>query len=216
MPARWSRIWFGATALCVVAGVVISVVTAAQSSTGHFGTAPERAGNVFAFFTVQSNLIVGATTLLLAWRLGRRSVAFATFRLIGVVAIVVTGVVYHVALARILTLDGWPLAADQRLHTVVPIMAVIGWLAYGPRGLCSARVVRLSVLFPIAWALFTFVGGAVIHWYPYPFIDVDRLGYTKTILNCLWVAPLWLALAGGATLVDRGLTQRSGRLADAA
>ena len=59
----------------------------------------------FAFFTVQANLLVGATTLLLAIRLDRSSLVFGTFRLIGLVAITVTGIVYHVALSSLLTLQ---------------------------------------------------------------------------------------------------------------
>ncbi len=99
MPAGWSRPRFALTALCVAAGVVISVFTAAHNGTGHFHTSVERAFNSFAFFTIQSNLIVGTTTLVLALRPHPTSPAFATFRLIGVVAITVTGVVYHVAWA---------------------------------------------------------------------------------------------------------------------
>src|SRR5260370_9858861 len=71
---------------------------------GRFPPGVERGFNTFAFFTVQSNLIVGATTGLLALRLDRPSTVFRTFRLIGLVAITVTGVVYHVALASISTL----------------------------------------------------------------------------------------------------------------
>jgi len=65
MPAKWARVWFGVTALCVVAGVALSVVSAVHSE-GHFPTGTERGFNTFAFFTIQSNLIVGGPTLLLA------------------------------------------------------------------------------------------------------------------------------------------------------
>ena len=126
MPDKWSRIWFGATALCVAGGVTISVLTAAHSSTGHFHTSVERAFNTFAFFTIQSNLIVGGTALLLALKPDRSSSVFATFRLIGVVAIAVTGLVYHVALASLFDLQGWDRLAIQLVHTVVPILAVTG------------------------------------------------------------------------------------------
>ena len=101
------------------------------------------------FFTIQSNLIVGVTTLLLAIRLDRTSLVFRVFRLMGIVGIVVTAIVYHVAIRAFLHLDSWALAADHLLHTVVPVLAVYGWLRYGPRGLTSATVARLTVLFPL-------------------------------------------------------------------
>lgn len=208
-PATWSRLWFAVTALCVAGGVTISVVTAALSSTGHFHTPVERAFNTFTFFTVDSNLIVGVTVLLLAFNPDRTSPVFATFRLIGIVAITVTGLVYHVALAGLFDLQGWDQLGNQLVHTVVPILAVVGWLMFGPRGLTSARIALWSLAFPIAWLGFTLIRGAIVHWYPYPFIDVTRLGYGGTLLNCGWVSLLLLGLAAGATRLDRILARSS-------
>jgi hypothetical protein len=204
VPAKWARVWFAATALCVVAGVAISVYTAVQTP-GRFHTGVERAFNTFAFFTIQSNLIVGGTTLLLAVRPDRSSAVFRVFRLIGLVAITVTGLVYHVALSRIFDLEGWHQLGNQLVHTVVPLLAVVGWLGFGPRRLTSARVAWLSLVFPACWIAFTLIRGAVWHWYPYPFIDVTVLGYGKVALNCFWVALLLLGLAAGATVLDRRL-----------
>lgn len=125
MAARWARPWFAVTALCVLAGVALSVYSAARGP-GHFHTGIGRAFNTFAFFTIQSNLIVGGTTLLLAVRLDRPSTVFRTFRLIGLVAIAVTGVVYHVALASLFDLDGVQQLGNQLVHTVVPLLTVLG------------------------------------------------------------------------------------------
>jgi hypothetical protein len=207
---RWARVCFLLTALCVAGGVIISVFTAAQSTTGHFRTPTQRAFNTFAFFTVESNLIVGATPLLLALKAQRASAVFATFRLIGLVAITVTGLVYHVALASLFDLQGWDQLGNQLVHTVVPFLAVGGWLAFGPRGLTSRRIVLWSLGFPVCWLAFTLIRGAFVHWYPYPFIDVTQLGYGGSMLNCLWVSLLLLALAGGASVLDRKLGPRGG------
>jgi hypothetical protein len=197
-----ARIWFAATAVCVAAGVALSVVTAVHATGGRFPNGVERAFNTFAFFTIQSNLIVGVTSLLLALKTDRPSTAFRTLRLIGVVAITVTGLVYHVALAHLLDLDSWDLVGDQLVHTVVPVLAVVGWLLFGPRRSTTGRIAALSVLFPFAWLAFTLIRGAVVHWYPYPFVDVTTLGYGKAVLNCLWVALLLFGLSAGFTAVD--------------
>ncbi len=180
------------------------MVSAVQTP-GHFHSGVERAFNSFAFFTIQSNLIVGATTALLAIRLDRASTVFRTFRLIGLVAITVTGIVYHVALASLLNLAGLHQLANQLVHTVVPLLAVTGWLLAGPRAQTCARVAWLTVLYPVCWLAFTLIRGAVINWYPYPFIDVTKIGYGKTITNCIWVALLFLGLAAGATVLDHRL-----------
>jgi len=206
--AKWSRMWFAATAFCVDAGVLISVFTAANNSAGQFRTPTERAFNTFTFFTIQSNLIVGVTTALLALKPSRSGIVFATARLTGVVAITVTGIVYHVALGNLLDLQGWDQLGNQLVHTVVPVLAVAGWLMFGPRELTSARAVRWSLVFPVCWLAFTLIRGAMVNWYPYPFIDVTKIGYGGAILNCVWVSLLLLGLAAAATAVDRGLGRR--------
>ncbi len=117
MAPRWARVWFGATAACVLAGVVINAITAANSG----GAA--RAANTFAFFTTWSNLLVGSATLLLAVRLDRSSTAFAVLRLSGLVAIIATGnafagVAFDAEFAQALPLTGWGLVWNVLLHIV--------------------------------------------------------------------------------------------------
>ncbi|HXX89467.1 MAG TPA: Pr6Pr family membrane protein [Acidimicrobiales bacterium] len=212
MDDRWARLVFATTVAVVVAGIAIAVVVAAQAATpGHFHGAA-RALNVFAFFTVWSNVVVGVTTALLAVDLDRGSTAFATLRLIGVAAIAVTGVVYHLFLAA--PLQGWLAVSDQLLHTVTPILAVGGWLLFGPRGRVSPRVVWLSMLFPLTWFALTLLRGAAIHWYPYAFIDVTTKGYAKAVTNALFVGLLFLGAAAGASALDPRLARRAEQGAD--
>ena len=103
-----------------------------ESGGGHSHSAGARVFNVFWYFTIQSNVIVGLTCLLLALNPRRTSTVFAVFRLIGVVAISVTFVVFHVAPSHLLDLDTWEQIANQLQHTIVPIVALAG-------GSCSDR-----------------------------------------------------------------------------
>jgi hypothetical protein len=104
-------------------------------------------------------------------------------------------------------LERWALVADNLLHTVVPVMAVVGWLMFGPRGRTSSRIARLSALFPIAWLVFTLIRGELVGFYPYPFVDVATLGYGRVLVNCVWVAVLYLGVAFGYTALDRWLSR---------
>jgi hypothetical protein len=76
-----------------LAGVLISTLVAADSTAPHlthpFPNETDRAFNTFSYFTIQSNLLVGAATLLLAIWLERSSTAFRVLRLSGLVAITV-------------------------------------------------------------------------------------------------------------------------------
>ena len=108
--------WFVATGICVVAGVILSVITAVHNQQGHFHSGVERGFNTFSFFAIQSNLIVGATSLLLATKVERSSLAFKTFRLIGLVAITLTGVIYHVPSSSVTSLA----RGDERIFEHCP------------------------------------------------------------------------------------------------
>ncbi len=54
---------------------------------------------------------------------------------------------------------------------VVPALAVVGWAAYGPRPRITRRVVALALVWPVGWLAWTLVVGALVGWYPYPFLD---------------------------------------------
>lgn len=209
MDQRWARPWFALTALCVAAGIAIQLGISATSPEFFGGSPLNRALNVFAFFTIQSNLIVGGTCLLLALDLDRRSTLFEVLRLTGLVAITVTFVVFHVALSRLLDLDTWAQVANQLQHTIVPVLAVVGWLVFGPRGRTSKQVARYTVIFPLAYMVFTAIRGPLAsNWYPYPFADVHALGYPRVAVNALWISLLFVGLAAAATALDRRLPRR--------
>ena len=204
-----ARICFGLTAGLVVVGLIVQTEVVVTADEAFFDGTAARLFNMFCFFTVQSNVIVGVTCGLLAWRLDRTSTAFRVFRLAGVVDIAITGVVYNVALADLNELDGKAAVADQLLHVVVPLVAVAGWLVFGPRGLVDLRDVGLAALVPLAWLVFTLLRGPIVDWYPYPFLDVRDHGYPQVFLNCALVALLFLALAAGARAADRALARRA-------
>jgi len=208
VDAKWARPWFAITAFAVAVEIVLTVTLAAQAKAGFFTTAGARVFNVFWFFTIQSNLIVGVTCLLLALNSDRASTVFRVFRLIGVVAITVTFIVFHVALSKLLDLDTWGQVANQLQHTVVPVLAVVGWIAFGPRRTTSRRIAELTVVFPLLYMAATMIRGPLArHYYPYPFTDVKTYGYLRVAINGVWIGLLFVALAAGATALDGRLPE---------
>lgn len=198
----------------MLVGVALSAYTESHTA-GRFDTPVLRALNAFAFFTVQPSLLVGIVMVVLLIRPGASGTAFSVLRLTSLVSIAVTGIVDHVALSSVFVLSGIGEFGNQLVHTAVPVLAVVGWLLFGPRALTSARIAWLALSYPIAWLVFTLVRGAFVHWYPYPFIDVTAIGYAGALLNCVWVATLFLGLAGATTRIDRVLSRSPGSTAPA-
>lgn len=204
------RIWAAVTAAVVLCGLVVQLFVTASGHEGFFPDNPERVFNVFAYFTIQSNLLLGGTALVLALQPDRSGgELFKTLRLNGVLCIAVTGIVYHAVLAGQDDLHGWASVANLLLHAVAPIVGVLGWLLFGPRSLTDWRIVGWSVVYPLLWLAFTLIRGAFVGFYPYPFVNVDEHGYGRVLLNCLLVAVLFLALAAGATTLDRRLRRKT-------
>jgi len=203
-----ARALFALTAATSLVGVLMQFpVTWWGSGEGaFFSSQTERTLNVLSYFTIEANLIVGATCLLLLLDPDRDSPLFRAARLSGVVAIGVTGVVFHTLLADLNELTGWGIVADFLQHTATPVLAVLGWIVAGPRGLISARTVALAAIFPVLWVAGTLIRGPLVGgFYPYPFIDVDELGYGRVLLNVIGVAVLFVGLAALAWRVDGAL-----------
>lgn len=202
-----ARPWFGLVAILALAGVVLQVVAVVVDSVPYaaFDTTAARAANVFAFFTILSNLLVGVVHLLLAVRPERDGPVWRVLVLDAVVAIAVTGVVYNLVLAATTEPRGLHEVANVLCHMVTPLVAVVGWLLFGPRGRVTRGVVLLSAAYPLVWLAVTLVRGAVLDWYPYPFLDVVTLGYGRVAINSVVVAVLFLGLGFGALALDRRL-----------
>src|ERR1700712_808091 len=164
---QWARAWFGLTGLVVLAGLCVQVWDTARLTSGHFATPLTRTLNIVAFFTVDSNIILMVTCLLLATRLTGWGTTFRVFRLMGVVCITITGIVYYAVLKDLLDLKGAAYVSDLILHTLSPLMAVAGWLVFGPRRRTPYRVAGLVVVFPVVWLATTLIRGPIVHWYPY-------------------------------------------------
>lgn len=85
------------------------------------------------------------------------------------------------------------------------MLVVLGWVAFGPRGMVTWRVAALAVVLPVCWVAFALVRGALIDFYPYPFVDVHALGYLPVIGNVVVIGVLFFALAAAAVVLDRRL-----------
>jgi hypothetical protein len=200
-----SRLVAAVTSLVVVAGLAFQVHATATSTGGFFSSKADRIANIFCFFTVLSNLLLAATNAVLVADPHRRTPVFSGLRLSGVLSMIVTGVVFHLALRGLHDLHGTAKVADFLLHTVSPVMAVISWVIIGPRGAVTRRVIGLTLIYPVLWLIATLIRGAIVNFYPYPFLDATTHGYLKVIVNSLIVAVLFLGLAIGAARLDRFL-----------
>lgn len=133
--------------------------------------------------------------------------------------IAVTGIVYHLLLDGMMETNAasfspLPDAGNFLVHTVVPVMVVLDYFLFFPKG-------QYKSLHPIVWlvlpylyfgfillraeisdSLFSGFGGAKSR-YPYPFLDVDLYGWDKVLLIVLGITVAFLALGYISYVLDR-------------
>src|SRR4051794_26488155 len=192
-----ARAWHAAVAVAVLVALVLQIIVAARvNGSPHQVTTGVLRGSslvgriirVLSFFTIQSNILCGVVAAQLALRPGRDGQSWRAVRLAALCGIAGTGIVYSAVLADIHEPHGAIEApVNAIVHYAVPVLAVLGWLLFGPRPRVERRTLLLSLLFPVSWLVYTLVRGAIWDWYPYPFVDVAAHGYARVVLNALLV-----------------------------
>ncbi|TCP45040.1 hypothetical protein EV191_1176 [Tamaricihabitans halophyticus] len=161
-----------------------------------------RLWRMFSFFTIQSNLLVLATAVILMWRPAHDGRFWRVLRLDAMLGILITGLVFAIVLAPQIHLTGWDLVASTGFHYIVPWGALAAWLFFGPRPRISWGTVAAAFLWPVLWLSYIFIQGVFTRWYPYPFLDVTTIGFGTALRNVTLVLILAAALAGILKFLD--------------
>ena len=203
--AQSARIWHALTFAIGTAALVLQFALILRGSQHLGDTEPSvqsigrpdldtRVIRFFSYFTVWCNILGTAIAASLAVDPRRDGRIWRALRLDSVTLLFVTGVVHWFVLRPLLHLHGADYVADKLLHVVVPVMVVLGWAVFGPRGRIASRDLAGYLVLPVLWLLYTLVRGAIVDWYPYPFIDVNQHGYAQVTVACVGVAVLTLGL----------------------
>ena len=205
-----ARAWHGLTAVVTLAALGLQLALVLEGSAVLVDDDPPSLGvrlaRFIAYFTIQSNLLVAVATVVLTRDPLRDGAAFRALRLAGTVGITVTGLVHFLLLRPLLDLHGASWVADKMLHLAVPLLAVVGWFALGPRPRVDGRAIAVAFAWPIAWLGVTLSVGGATGWVPYPFLDFREEGWAHVLVVCLGITVLFAALIAGFRWADRRLT----------
>jgi hypothetical protein len=207
--ARW---WQAVIAVVIAASLVIQLALlvegGADANSGQSGASVRlgvRLWRLFSYFTIQSNLIVLAAAIVVVLSPLRDGPIWRVVRLDALIGITITGLVYAIVLAPQVHLTGAALVATIGFHYISPWAAVLAWLVFGPRPRMTWLTVLGAFVWPVLWLVYIFVQGAFTRWYPYPFLDVTKLGFAAALRNALFVLVIGVVLACVAKVLDRVL-----------
>jgi hypothetical protein len=147
---------------------------------------PEAVIRFFTYFTIQTNILVAVffTTLLLKrasdWGkfFSRPGVSTAICSYITFV-----GLIYNLLLRQLWQPTGLQLIVDELLHSAIPLIFILYWLIYVPKMGLQWKNIFTWLIYPVIYIVIVLIRGSLSGYYPYPFIDVNDLGYSRVFLN---------------------------------
>lgn len=164
-----------------------------------------------SFFTIVTNLLVAVAVTAWAWTPGEPETASARRPRVATALaayISIVGLIYSLLLRNLWQPTGLQKIADVLLHDAVPIAYVVYWLAFVPKGRLAWRDVLPWLLYPLGYALYSGVRGALVGSYPYPFIDIGALGYPRVLLNVALLTLLFCGVGLAFIAIDRTMGRR--------
>jgi hypothetical protein len=66
---------------------------------------------------------------------------------------------------------------------VIPSLFIIFWLVFVPKGGLQWKDVPAWLIYPIVYTLFIMIRGGLSGFYPYPFIDLNKIATHEVFIN---------------------------------
>ena len=209
---RVARAYFLVMALISLAAIITTAVLAIMYPTATVPPDPATNGavmvtfQVLSYFTVLSNTLVMTIGFMLFRNPNRTGRLFRVLHFDALIMITVTGLVFAIVLAPLTHPVGLNVLANAGLHYIAPPMFVL-------RPTFSLKLLAQSLIVPVVWVAYTLVHGAIISWYPYPFLNVMALGYATVAVNVIAIAVGALIIGaiylGIGSLIARSKTRRA-------
>ncbi|WP_266169229.1 Pr6Pr family membrane protein [Dyella subtropica] len=166
------------------------------------------------FYTVLTNMLVALA--LTAGSTGPRGPITRFFGRPGVntaiaMSIAVVGVIYSLLLRHLWNPQGWQLFADIMVHDAMPPIFLLYWWLAVPKWSLRWQHIVLWQAYPVGYFAYVLARGALIGRYPYPFLDVNTLGYARVVGNACLVLLAFVAVALVLVALARWQVRRATR-----
>lgn len=184
------------------AGLVLNVV----SSFSHTGSLVVSVWTLLRFFTITTNVLIAV----LFTGIAAHDIRCAEPRRVAplALAILLVGIVYKLLLEGLSVLNGSAQVADVLLHRVTPVLVPLFWLTVTPKGRLRSADPALWALYPLGYFVYALARAHFGDPYPYPFMDVGKIGWHLTGINAVVIALGFMATGLAMVWLDRMLGRR--------
>lgn len=174
------------TATIALAAVILQLYVAIQNNPFHAQSDWVIAWNVFSYFTIISNCLVAIalfSIILFPSTAAARYFGKATVLAGIAVYIFIVGLTYNAILRSVWDPQGLQRWVDEALHVAVPVLYVSCWLCFAQKRRIGWDYAFRWLLLPGLYLVYALWRGAYTGFHAYPFIDTDKLGFPRVLLN---------------------------------
>jgi hypothetical protein len=157
-------------------------------------TAAEATINFFSFFTILTNILVAVCVTMLLLGIQNRFTDERTVTALAVY-IAIVGITYNLILRSIWNPEELQKITDELLHATTPLLFVVYWLVFIPKHNLKWTDAFSWLIYPLAYSIYSLVHGLISNWYPYPFVDPNKIGWASVGINTVFVLITFLVVS---------------------
>jgi hypothetical protein len=158
------------------------------------GSTVELIVRYFSYFTILTNLLVAVLTTSLLIKIDFRLKRFfkkQSTQTATVVYIFIVGLIYNIILRSAWNPQGLQKPVDELLHLVNPVLFIIYWASFSNRKILKWKNILFWLIYPFVYLVLVLMRARSSDFYPYPFLDVNKLGLEKVFINCISITILF-------------------------
>jgi len=191
----------------IIITVYLRITNIAETGASYLGIfRPWRA------FTIQTNTMVLLYWTLSLFYFNKEKKPFILSPVVKgglAVYITVTFIIYATVLEGLSDLQGLRVFTSAIFHYVIPLAFIIDYLVNTKRK--SLRFIHVAYwyIYPLGYSIFLIIYGLITHIYIYPFLNIEKLGWTRSSINGLGLAFFVVFLGFIYVLLNRRLPERT-------
>lgn len=210
---RWLAIF---AALLGWFGLALQLWFSIQMTQEEGGTTLEGVWLFLGFYTILTNLLVVGVLTAAATDSRNRLGQFLSrpgVQTAAAMSIVIVSAIYNLMLRQLWSPTGWLRVADLTVHDAMPLLYIVYWWLAVPKGALRWSQVLVWQSYPAGYFAYVLLRGAINGWYPYPFLDVNALGYLQVLLNSVGVLVAFIVVALVLVALGRWQARRQAQAA---
>lgn len=164
----------------------------------------------FSFFTILTNTLVAVYLTKQGLAKSQQGFWYQPGTLTAItVYILVVGLVYQLLLRQIWEPEGMQKIADEFLHSINPLMVLTYWFIYEKKNSLHWNQIPYWLFYPLVYLIFILTRGHLSGLYPYPFVNVNKLGMQQVLVNSFFLLLVFVGLSVGLVWIGKKIAQSS-------